>query len=234
MKEHICIVLCFHNYEHIVTCFENIYSPDIDYFVIENKSKYSDKISEYFLSKKLIGYLQFDENIADSAMKIGIQILRSLLKEYKYITLTDCDLEIADIGSTFREIKHILDLPHIGVCAIDLKMDNFPHDQAKPSDWIPAAICETEDYIEVATGGYLMTLKSENMDIITLPQFAVDGDFYRACTVQLGLKWVKTKINKAKHLTWDLYHKGLEYYNLRIENPNVFRQGKVCGYKKLV
>lgn len=221
------------NYEHIVKCFESIHSEDVDYFILENKSKYSDKISEYFLTKKLIGYIQFDENIADNAVRFFLSQYQDLLKKYEYITLSDCDLLVDDIKNTFKEIRNILAHDEVGVCAVDLKIDNFPYDIAKPSDWLPPASGVTNDYIECATGGHLTTLRFCNLSIFFDVSWALDVHFYANCRIK-GLKWVKTKVNKALHLTWDYYHLGYEYYNFRAENPMIFGQHRLCNYKKLV
>jgi hypothetical protein len=221
------------NYEHIKTCFDSIYSADVDYYVLENKSKNSEQIAEYFLSRPIKGYLQFEENIADNAMKVFLAENESLLRQYKYVTLSDCDLQVDNIQNTWQEIRKILELPRIGICAIDLKLDNFPHDVAKPGDWLPSHIAETPDYIEVNTGGHLMSMKSENLDIVLKSRKAVDVCF-REIVIWLKLKWVKTKINKAKHLTWDYYHVGTEYYNFRIANPHIFNQNRTCPYKRLL
>jgi hypothetical protein len=35
-----------------------------------------------------------------------------------------------------------------------------------------------------------------------------------------NLKWVKTKLNKAYHLTWDLYTEDNPYYQFKIQNIN--------------
>ena len=126
MKEHVCILLCFMNYEHIKTCFDSIYSPNVDYFVLENKSKNSELISEYFLNKPLKGYLQFEENIADNAMKVFLAENEPLLRQYKYVTLSDCDLYVENIESTWQEIRKILEMPGIGICAIDLIISKKP------------------------------------------------------------------------------------------------------------
>lgn len=207
--------------------------PDKDYFIIENRSPNSPQIEAFFIIQRLKGYIQFKENIADNAVKIFLKDYKELLQQYQYVTYTDADLLIDNISFTFAEIVGILQNKEIGACAVDLKMSNFPHHLAKPSDWLPEPTNMTADYIECATGVHLMTLRNENLDIMLNAPKAMDNAFRMACASK-GLKWVKTKISKAYHLTWDYYVKGHPYYEFRIKNPNIFNQVKTCDYKIII
>ena len=92
MKKHICILFCFNNVDHIITCYESLQIDNVDFFVIENKSENSDLISTYFKTKPLTGYLQFNSNISNNAVTIFLKDFRSLLEQYDYITITDCTI----------------------------------------------------------------------------------------------------------------------------------------------
>ena len=233
MKEHLCIVWCFNNHEHIAKCFDSIQLGTVDYFIVENPSPNSHFIERYFSDKRLEGYIQFEENIGDNAVKIFLQDYKALLKQYSYITFTDGDLLVDNISFTFAEMGGILQRKEIGVCTVDLKMTNFPHHLAKPSDWLPNPVSIGPNYIECQTGAHLMTLRNENLDILLNSPKAIDNCFRMACASK-RLKWVKTKISKAYHLTWDYYVKGHPYYEFRVSNPNIFNQTKTCKYKVLV
>lgn len=233
MKEHLCILWCYNNFEHIAKCFDSIYMDEVDYFIVENRSEYSKQIEDFFAGKRLAGYIQFQENIADNAVKIFLKDYRDFIKQYEYITFSDGDLLIDDIRHTFAEMGGILQRDDIGVVTVDLKMDNFPHHLAKPSDWLPAPTRIADIYVECLTGAHLMTLRRENMDIMFNVNRAIDNDFRMACASK-GLKWVKTKISKAYHLTWDYYRAGHPYYEFRKNNPNIFKQTKTCNYKTIV
>jgi phosphosulfolactate synthase (CoM biosynthesis protein A) len=102
--KHICVFFIYNNLEHIIKSFESIQCPNIDYFIIENKSDNSSKIQEYFFTKNLKGYIQFEENISNNAIEIFLKDYKELLLEYDYITITDGDIEIKDINSTFKEL----------------------------------------------------------------------------------------------------------------------------------
>jgi len=233
MKRHICILWCFENHEHIAKCFESIQMDDKDYFIVENRSQHSKVISEYFADKRLAGYIQFVENIADNAVKIFFAEFKEFLLQYEYITFSDGDLFLSNATDTFQEIWQILQHPEVGVCTVDLRLNNFPHHIAKPSDWLPAPTRHTADYVECQTGSHLLTLKRENLDILAGAPKAIDGCFRAMCAAK-GLCWVKTKVNKAYHLTWDYYVKGNPYYEFRKKNPNIFNQERTCSYKQIV
>lgn len=233
MNNHLCILWCFNNVEHIKRCFESIYLPEIDYFIVENKSPNSDQISAYFSEKRLAGYIQFEENIADNAVRIFFNDYNSLINRYAYITFSDCDLELKESRTAFTEIKNILAHPEVGVCAVNLSLKNFPHNIAKPSDWLPPVIGEAIDYTEVPTGSHFATVTKGNIGIFTVPGKSIDGAFRQECAKR-GLKWTRTKKAKAYHLTWDYYRKGHPYYDFRVQNPNIFAEKKTANYKVLV
>ncbi len=233
MKEHICILWCFNNLEHIAKCFESVYMPEIDYFIVENISPNSAEIEKYFKCKRLAGYIQFEQNIGDNAVKIFLRDYQHFLRGYSYITFSDGDLLVDNVRFMFAEMGGILENPAIGVVTVDLKMDNFPHHLAKPTDWIPLPVAVGPNYIESQTGAHLMTLKQRNLGVMLNAPKALDN-FFRAQCANMRLKWVKTKISKAYHLTWDYYQKGHPYYEFRKNNPNIFNHNKMSNFKKIV
>ena len=233
MNNHLCILWCYNNHEHIAKCFESMYMDNKDYFIVENKCPNSPQIEAFFIQQRLKGYIQFEENIADNAVKIFLRDFQALIRQYPYVTFTDADLLVNNTANTFQEIWQILQHPEVGVCTVDLNMINFPHHIAKPSDWIPTAKQVTKDYIWGDSGAHLMTLKNKDLDILFNAPKAIDGAFRMACASK-GLRWVKTKIAKAYHLTWDYYQKGHPYYEFRKNNPNIFNQTKTCNYKTII
>jgi len=204
-----------------------------DFFIVENISPNSQQIESFFAKQRLAGYIQFEKNISDNAVKIFLRKYRKLLMQYPYITFSDGDLQISNAASTFQEILQILQHPEVGVCTVDLSLNNFPHHIAKPSDWLPAPSHVASDYVVCQTGAHLMTLENKDLDILFNAHKAIDGAFRRACASK-GLQWVKTKVNKAKHLTWDYYHKGHPYYEFRVNNPQIFNHNETANYKTIV
>lgn len=230
--KHICVFFIFNNLEHIIKSFESIQNSNIDYFIIENKSGNSTQIQEYFSTKNLKGYIQFKENISNNAVEVFLKDYKELLLEYDYITITDGDLEVQDINSTFKEIIKNLNLQDIGVSCVDLTLDNFPYHIPNSTSWLPPNPIITDEYIECATGIHLLTVKKENLELLSKTKFVdskLNSYFYSQ-----NLKWVKTKHNKAYHLTWDLYNEDHPYYQFKIQNLElIWNHTNLSSYSKI-
>jgi hypothetical protein len=233
MKKHICILFCYHNYEHIIKCYESLYSTSIDFFVLENKSIHSDKIEDYFKGKDLKGYIQFNKNISNNAPPIFFNDYKKLVEEYDYITFTDCDIEVKSSEETFTEIIKNLNLPNVVVSCVDLSMDNLPTNISGAEGWIPPSTLETDEYIVCPTGGHLMTIKRADLSLYTNTKSFKDETILQKVK-DASMLWVKTKVVKAKHLTWDLYKDEDEYYRFKVDNPGIWSHGEYCDYKKII
>jgi hypothetical protein len=231
MNSHICILFCYNNVDHIKKCFESLKLQNIDFFIIENPSINSNEIYEYFHKQNLIGYIQFDTNITFKAIERFIIDYHDLLLKYEYITISDCDLQVENSNEVFLELRKNLSLPDVGVSCVDLLLDNFPKHVPGCNSWMPSPISETDEYIECATGGHLCTIKTEN--IALFQGTFIDQHIWNR-TYQSNLKWVKTKKNKALHLTWDLYYEGNAYYELKKHNNNIWNHSNTSNYKKLI
>ena len=91
MNKHICIFFCYEQVDVIKTAFDSNYVEGIDFFVVENGSRNSKEIEQYFQTKNLKGYIQFEKNISGNAMNIFLKDYMDLLKGYDDITITDGD-----------------------------------------------------------------------------------------------------------------------------------------------
>jgi len=232
MNKHICILICYNNLDHIKICYESLQKQNVDFFIIENYSDNSLKIKEYFEKQNIIGYIQFKENISFKAIEIFLRDYSELLKKYEYITISDCDLKIDNSDDVFNEIIKNVELPDVGISCVDLSMINLP--KIKGSEkWIPKPKSITDDYIECVTGGHLMTLKRDNLNIFYDSNKFIDGVLHKTCS-NLGKKWVKTLVNKALHLTWDLYVEGNQYYEYKKKNTDIWNHQRTCDYEKVI
>jgi len=227
MKKHICILICFHNIEHIKQCYESLSNPEIDFFIIENKSENSNEIQKYFNKRDIIGYIQFEDNITFKAVEIFIKDYYSLLQQYDYITISDCDLKISDSKNTFLEIIENLNLDNVGVSCIDLSLENFPYNIEGSNTWLPKPIKETKKYIECATGIHLCTIKKENLYLFQ--QTFIDNYIFQK-VYNNSMIWVKTVKNKATHLTWDLYYDGNSYLEFKTNTKNLWNHSLISNY----
>ena len=246
MKNHICIFVAYLNFDIIKSSFDSIKNAEnVDFFIIENASNNSDKIEQYFLDKNLIGYIRFNENIASNAVDVFIENYNHIIKQYKYITITDGDLYVYDIDDLFNEIKYNLQNDDISVCASQLYKGNsyVRKDKVIGVEKYESIMNSREmiqyGFIEKFTGCYFLTIKNEDIHLLN-PFRKIDGwpsdcpitdseIYHRVC--KLNKMYTMTKKNLVYHLTWDLYYEGSEYYKFKIENPKIWTQIKYSEYK---
>ena len=215
-KKILCILNTFFNYEHIQQCFDSIYNENIDYFILENKSKYSDKIEEYFKSKKLLGYIQAQDNVTHGTVDYFFKNYKELINKYDYMTLTDGDVLVDDIDSLYEEIITILDCNNVKLCCINLDRCNLP--PIKGSErWIEDGPNIENIYIKARSGTHMMTFKNDNFNIITNLDKVIDGTVHAKVKSINGIL-TKTIKNVGTHLTWDYYYDGNEYYEWKKNN----------------
>ena len=231
--KHACILFCYNNYEHIITSYESLRTPGIDFFVLENKSMYSEKIESYFKTQDIKGYVQFEENISNNAIPVYFKNYKHLFTDYDYLTFTDCDLEVKDSSNTFSEIVKNLNIERVGMSCVDLSMENFPYHIPGSEGWIPNPRNITNDFTECPTGGHLLTLKKENFDVFFNTDPFLDSILVSVIASK-NLIWVKTKVNKAKHLTWDLYREGEEYYQFKKNNQHIWNHSATSNYVQII
>jgi hypothetical protein len=230
-NKHICILNCYQNYEHILKCFESIENLNFDFFIVENFSEYSDKIYEYFHKKNLIGYIQFEKNIANNAMNIIKKDFKNLFNSYEYITFSDCDLYSENSVGLFDEIYKILELDEVGVCCSKLSKQNLPNVPGS-NTWLPKPISIEKNYIDVNSGIHFMTMKNKTYKLLEDLYF-LDSTLSSKIRNE-GLRWVTTINNEVIHLTWDLYYDGNSYYEFKKNNRKLWNQELVSGYKILI
>jgi hypothetical protein len=231
MNNHICILFCFNNIEHIKKCYESLKNDEIDFWVIENKSINSEEIESYFLSQDIKGYIQFNENITFKALEIFIKDYFYIINKYNFITVSDCDLEVKNSKETFDEIKNNLSFPNVGVSCVDLSLINFPYHIKDSDSWIPSKINENDNYIECLTGGHLMTIK--NINLFLFQNKFLDSSIHKI-VYSNGMKWVKTKLNKAIHLTWDLYQEDNPYFKFKKTHQNLLWEHNITSNYKIL
>jgi hypothetical protein len=228
-NKHICIFICYNNFEHIVKCFESVKNLPIDFFIIENFSENSGHIEEFFRNQNIKGYVQFEKNITNNAVNVIKKDFSDLFESYEYITFSDCDLLTANSQSLFDEIYKILDYDDVGVCCSSLSMNNLPN-VPDSNSWIPHPISFHKDYINTNTGIHFMTMKQKNYKLLDDVNFK-DGHM-SSIIRNKKLKWVSTKYNNVIHLTWDLYHKGNDYYEYKIKNKStIWNHSETSNYK---
>ena len=225
MNNHILIFFCFNNVSHIKISFDSMYLSNIDYFIVENKSDYSEEIKSYFLEQKktrdnIVGYIQFEKNISSNAMNIFIKKYGDFLKKYEYITFTDGDYYIYNIKSTIQEILMAFSHPNCAISSADLYWGNHINYEALfiKRTITNKRIVGTNYYINfmkkrenIKTNNIigigvpcLMTLHKKDFGILESIYY-YDGNI-RNKVNEIGKAWYITVKNLSYHLTNDCWH----------------------------
>jgi len=233
-KKILCVLNTFFNYEHIKECFDSLYTDKVDFFILENKSKYSNLIESYFEDKNVIGYLQAEDNVTHGTVDYFLKNYLDLIQEYDYLTITDGDLLVDNIDSLYSEIISILDENRVLVCCVDLLSVNLPVDFLPEAiNWIPKSTIINNKFLHGFSGTHMLTIKKENIQLLTSINKFIDVEVQKNVTLNNGL-WAKTLLNKAKHLTWDYDYEGNEYYDWKKNNQwTIGIHNKVTKFNKI-
>jgi hypothetical protein len=212
--------------------------PDIDFFIVENRSENSKRIEDYFSKQKIRGYIQFLDNIAASAMTIFIRNFSLFLDEYDIITFTDGDIYAADGKDTFTEIIENLSLPEVAISAADLFMEN---NYIKSNRIIGIENFREKmtnrnveyGHIQKWTGNILLTLKKQDLYIVKDIHY-VDTNIHKRVR-EHNKKWVATNKNLVYHITWDHYVEGNEYYEWKKKvYPQIWTDERTSEYRRIL
>ncbi len=245
---HLVVFQAFFNVDHIKQSFQSMYMEGIDYFIVENKCKYSPEIEEYFSTRSLKGYIQFEENIGSNALNIFVRDHWAILKDYDYITITEGDLYIYDIHSMMEEIRMGLNMADVLVSAAGLYYGNTPD----RDDRIIG--CHHYEQFELRKRGerlgngfggggiHMLTFTRNSIDVIR-DVYMGDWSIYEAVN-KVG-KGVVTQKNKAYHLTWDLlnhqpeteygrFRSDIDHEFDRLGTGGPFKTLAVSSYKRIV
>lgn len=237
MKKHLCVVIVYNNVEHIKMSFDSFYNENIDFFIIENISNNSDEIEKYFLTKKLVGYIRFNKNIAANAFNIFIKDYYDFINKYNIVTFTDGDLYVYNNNSLFEELIENLNAENVIISSANLYRKNYYHLKDK----------------EIGIDKYINNMKNRNIkngfnisntanNFITLETkniFLLKDIYYLDSNIRRKIEeinklWVSTKNNIIYHLTWDLYEDGNEYYEFKKNNKLIWRITESSNYIKII
>jgi len=244
MNKHIIIFLCFNNIEHIKQSFDSMYDENIDYFVVENISNYSEGIKNYFLErnkgwKNIVGYIQFQKNIVGNAINVYIREYGDFLRKYEYITFTDGDYYIYDMKSTVQEIMMAFDKPDCAVSSVDLYLGNqlITPNKVAGTNYYDDFMRDRKDMplgnklgIGVPS---LMTLQRKDLEILE-NMYYLDGNIRNKVNA-IGKSWYITTKNLSYSLTCDIFHPGNPYYEWKMSiGPKIWQVTEESDYKILI
>ena len=225
-----CIFLIYYDFEVIeksINCLLK-YSDKLDLTIVENKSEFTEISIKPFLldlvnQMKISQYILFEGNISNNAIEVVCDSGLMKLGSHEYVLLTDGDLEVITGYWLEEEINILNNNADIFACGISLNKENLPIKTFSDAiNWIPLDIKENQDYYEALTGMHLLLLRSS--DFIDYLDYRKrnnlkfrDSTMHRFCYEIKNMKWARTKINQARHLTWDSYNDlGHPYTKIKI------------------
>ena len=218
MKKHLIVFLAYQHLDIVSKSFESIKDADADIFIVENQSENSNLILDYFKDKKHIGYIQFHENVANSAMNIFIADYWELIQQYEYVTFTDGDLYVQDVKAMFDEIFDAFKNPEVIISSAELWQGNNYTNSVRLGleSFVNESKCNKALFgsVQGHTGNFFITVKHQDINLFRLNKLYLDS--FLAQTVNgLNRSWYKVNRNKVYHLTWDLYVEGNPYFEFK-------------------
>ncbi len=254
MKKIPCYGLTFFDFDNFKKSIESLLEKKdfLDIKIIENYSKHTEeKFKPYIfdlLEKELISeYFLFDENVAANAPnKIYYDhlLLDKKVQKSKYTMITDLDLVFENdwLEEELAILKNHEDVLCVGV---DLSLENLPdidlpqkwvHPVVKGKEWWVPTPREEEKYLLGYTGGWGLLFRTKQF-LLMLEAFKSKNLLMRDeqmhhFAIHYKAKWVRTKRNKAYHLTWDNYSNNDEYmqWKSQFSINEIWDMKKACNY----
>ena len=218
MKKHLIVFLAYQHLDIVSKSFESIKDVDADIFIVENQSENSKLILDYFKDKKHIGYIQFHENVANSAMNIFIADYWELIQKYNFVTFTDGDLYVYDAKAMFDEIFDAFKNPEVAISSAELWQGNnyLNTERFGIEIFVNESKCNKALFgsVQGHTGNFFITIKNQDLGLLTQNKLYLDS-FLAETVNTMNKRWFKVNRNKVYHLTWDLYFDGNPYFEFK-------------------
>jgi len=230
------IILVYYQSEYLKLFLNNLFKNNFEsrfrISVIENFSERTNDFIRPYLKKilfekKIHRYILFKENIANSAIQKYLEMYSHEILASKYSIISDSDLDFDPIKA-HKECIDILDRhPQNDFCSLRLDYSNLPYKTYENAhQWFPKYqpyCC----YLRGHGGIHFSHLRSKNLIDYTFNAKNNNRPFLDSDMNKFLLSKNKspciTKINTAKHLTWDDYGLASEYSKLkRLVDNNIW------------
>ncbi len=220
-----CYVIAFFEFANFQKTIECLLKKSdlLDIRVLENYSKYTEaKFKPYILDLlkqgKVSEYVLFEKNISCNMTKVFFEKFDFNKIKSPYFMLTDGDVVTREENWLEEEIAILADNKEVFAVGIDFSLENLPAIEGSDK-WIPKPKeCRGKNYVEGYTGAWFLLFRTN--DFANLSNYLlkkelsfVDGNFHHYCKKNKK-KWARTKIAKARHLTWDNYANPDDEYNV--------------------
>ena len=243
MKNILVISIIYSEYDIITKHVDFLIKGNDNYDIIllENKSASTPKIRDYCFTllknKDIMNYYLFEDNIGMNVFETIFFNKDINLDDYEYILMTDGDLTVENPNWFQEEMNILNNHPDSLCCGVTLDMSNLPikvFPEAK--SWYPKCKKFHEDCEEQITGLNLLLWRVSDFKLF-LNYMKVNKMIYMDTTMHryhltTNKKWLRTKIARAYHHTWDLYANQNHPY-CKMKNKGykyVWLHGKFCNY----
>jgi hypothetical protein len=150
-------MLVFWNHEDVRRTLQSfdllINSELIDLIILDNPSKYSDKVSKLATTHPRVkAHYVASSNIEGFIVQAFLDDVGRQVFQYKYVALTESDV-VLDSSAVAEATNILSNYPDAAVCSVDLSQENLlilplP---AEAQNWVPPA-SDHGWYLEVPTG----------------------------------------------------------------------------------
>ena len=222
------IILVFYQNEYLELFLNNLFKNNFEtkfrISVVENFSERTNDFIRPYLKKilfekKIHRYILFKENIANSAIQKYLEIYSHEIIRSKYTIISDGDLDFDPIKA-HKECIDILERhPQNDFCSLRLEYSNLPYKIYQNShQWFPKYqpyCC----YLRGHGGIHFSHFRSKNLIDYVFKAKNINRPFLDSDINKFLLSKNKspciTRINTAKHLTWDDYSLSSAYSKLK-------------------
>lgn len=222
------IILVYHQNEYLElfmnNLFKNNFGSKFKISVVENFSEKTDRFIRPYLKQilfenKIHRYVLFKENIVNSAIQKYLEIYSHEIIASNYTIISDGDLEFDPIKAHEECISILERHPQNDFCSLRLDYINLPYKTYKHAHlWFPKYqpyCC----YLRGHGGIHFSHFRSENLVDYSFNAKKNNKPFLDSEINKFLLSKNKspclTRINTAKHLTWDDYGLSSEYSKLK-------------------
>lgn len=228
----------FFNVEHIERTLKSIQETkfECDIIILENPSKYSSEMKSMLSKYKIHSHYICNENIEGNIFHLFCNSYQDLLKQYKYIAMTESDV-VLDKGA-LDEIINLLDetTDDIGLGSIDIHLDTKKYYNLPICQWVPKSTIQN-GYVVGNTGfqfivfklGFLFSFINAvnnkelcgNIELGDTNFYGISDTNLASFAYKMNKLWIRTVKSKLDHIGWEHY----------IENNNEYVQLKAMNLK---
>lgn len=236
MERILVLLNCFFNHSDIERTIESIQNTEYpcDIIMLENPSKYSDKIREIAIKYRVYKHYICSDNIEGNVFLIFCNTYPDIINRYRYICMSEADV-VLDMGSLHESINILSTSPdNSDVISIGLHMNTVKYHSLPIQQWVPPP-GRSGKYIVGHTGFQFIIFKinvlhdfinsinrkelSEAVALGVDRYYGISDTNLYIFIKRRGHYWLRTEFNNLDHIGWEHYMKhGDEYVEEKNRN----------------